>query len=370
MSLRHLAKTVAAEALCRTGADRLWTAPQNRRELVLGYHQVVDDVRNAGPSIPAMIITTAMLEKQLDWVGRHYRFVSLGELGQRLESGATEARPLAAVTFDDGYRDVYEHAFPLLRRKGIPGAVFVVTDFMGTDRVMMHDRVHLLATRIVAQPPAVRARLVERLEHLEPVRALGEVAGPRPPGAFALMRALLESLPAAGLEQLVQELVEAGGWKEQPAPALRVLDWDMVRTMHRGGFTIGSHTSTHPLLTREEGERVRQELSGSRERLEREVGAPVRHFAYPDGRFDGAVVGAVAQAGYRFAYTTCRHRDAGRPLLTVPRRLLWENSCRNSAGGFSSSLMRGQVRGLFDLVGRCRQSHRAPAPASRQPMTA
>jgi peptidoglycan/xylan/chitin deacetylase (PgdA/CDA1 family) len=330
MNLRHLAKTVAAETLCRTGVERLWSAPAAPRALVLGYHQVVEDERKPGPSIPAMVISTAMLERQLDWVGRHFRFVSLDELGRLLESGAAGERPPAAVTFDDGYRDVYEHALPLLRRKGIPAAVFVVTDLVGTGRLMTHDRLHLLLAR----------------QH--------------PRDAFTVMRGLLASMPSARLEHLMQALEPAGGWPEDEFSELRALDWDMVRTMHRAGFTIGSHTSTHALLTLEAPDRVRQELWASRRRLEDELGAPVRHFAYPDGRFDGGVVDAVAEAGYAFAYTTCRHRDRRHPFLTVPRRLLWENSCRDAAGRFSPSLMRGQVRGLFDLFGRCRQDHRSP----------
>jgi peptidoglycan/xylan/chitin deacetylase (PgdA/CDA1 family) len=359
MSLRLLAKTMAAETLCRTGADRLWSGRAAQRVLVLGYHQVVQDARNAGPSIPAMVISTAMLEKQLEWVGRHFRFVSLDELGQRLESREAGERPLAAVTFDDGYRDVYEQAFPLLQRMGIPGAVFVVTDFVGTVRLMLHDRVHLLATRLLAEPPSSRARLIGRLLDAGPAPALEEIERQRPHDAFAVMRALLESARSARLEALVAMLAEAEEGDEEDVSELRVLDWDMVRTMHRAGFTIGSHTATHALLTLEAPDRVRQELAESRKRLEDELGAPVRHFAYPDGRFDGAVVDAVAEAGYRFAYTICRHRDRRHPLLTVPRRLLWENSCRDSAGRFSPSLMRGLVQGVFDWFGRCRQDHRA-----------
>lgn len=335
MRLRLLAKTVAAETLCRTGADRLWSGASAPRTVVLGYHQVVEDVRSAGPSIPSMVISAAMLERQLDWVGGRFHFVSLDELGGRLESGVVE-RPLAAVTFDDGYRDVYEHAFPLLQRKGIPGAVFVVTDVVGTSRLMRHDRLYHLAGRI------------------------GAGSG-QPRDAYGSMRALLESTPSDGLEELLQAKAPAAGWEDERFPELRALDWDMVRTMHRAGFTIGSHTSTHALLTLESRDRVRQELSTSRKRLEQELGAPVWHFAYPDGRFDDVVVDSVAEAGYRFAYTSCRHRDRRRPHLTVPRRQLWENSCRDARGRFSPSLMRGMVHGVFDWFARCRPDHRAAA---------
>jgi len=366
MRLSLLAKEVAAETLGRTGAHRLWSGRAAPRVLVLGYHQVVEDERNAGPSIPAMIISTAMLERQLDWVGRRFRFVTLDELGHQLESGGAGERPFAAVTFDDGYRDVYEHAFPLLQRKGIPGAVCVVTDLVGTRRLQFHDQLYLVVARALAQPLSARAQLVMRLRRIAPVPGLEEIARPRPRGAFAVMRRLLETVPPAELEMMVHVLGEPREWEEESFSELRILDWDMVRAMHRGGFTIASHTSTHARLTVETPERARQELSASRKRLEEELNAPVRHFAYPDGCFDGAVVDAVAEAGYEFAYTTCRHRDRRRPLLTIPRRLLWENSCRNSAGRFSPSLMRGLVQGVFDWFAPCRQDHRAAGVARRQ----
>ena len=135
--------------------------------------------------------------------------------------------------------------------------------------------------------------------------------------------------------------------------------------MHRAGVTIGSHTRTHALLSHEDPTRVRDEVDGSRQELERRLGAPVCHLAYPDGRFNGAVVDEVAAAGYRLAFTTCRHRDLRHPRLTVPRRLLWQNSCTDGAGRFSPALMRCQVQGVFDRIGRCRQDHAAPAPRAQ-----
>jgi len=371
LSLRAFMKTAAAEALCRTGGDRLWDAAGWDGVLVLGYHRVVPDYREAATrGNPPMLTSVSMLERQLDWVGRRFRFVSLDELGDRLESGAKGGRPLAAVTFDDGYRDAYEHAFPLLQRKGIPGAVFVVTDLVGTTRLLTHDRLYLLLVRTLAEPPAAQAHLARVLRRLGlRLPDLGGAAG-GPPRAFAAACALLETLSPAGLEQLMQALAQAVGPVEEQFPELRAMDWEMLRTMHRGGFTIGSHTSSHALLTGESSGCVRQELETSRSRLERGLGAPVRHFAYPDGRFHGGVVDAVAAAGYRLAYTTCRHRDARRPLLTVPRRLLWENACQDGGGRFSPAVLGCLVHGVFDVVSGCRQQHEASASWRAEPLSA
>lgn len=357
--LRALAKTAAAETLCRTGAGRLagaWSARRNDA-LVLGYHQVVEDCDRSGGAIRAMRISTRMLERQLDSVGRDHRFVSLDELGEHLEAGTPTARPLAAVTFDDGYRDFHEHAFPLLKRKGVPAAVFVVTDLLGTSRLQRHDRVYLSLAWLLAQDggPARFLRILAGLGLPRP--ALRSVGAGLRPNVFAAVRALLETLTSADLERAVAAFDAESGAPEAAHPELRPLTWEMVAEMSRAGITIGSHTRSHALLTHESRDRVREELRTSREMLETRLGTPVRHFAYPDGRFDAAVVDEVAAAGYRYAYTTCRHRDPRRPLLTVPRRCLWENSSGDRSGRFSPAVMQCQVRGVFDFVNPCRQSH-------------
>lgn len=131
----------------------------------------------------------------------------------------------------------------------------------------------------------------------------------------------------------------------------------MLSEMQRAGMTIGSHTRSHALLTNESRQKITEETAESRRELERRLGITVHHFAYPAGQFDSDTVEAVAEAGYRFAYTTCSHRDPARPLLTIPRRMFWENSCLNALGQFSSTMMSCQVKGTFDFRRSCAQAH-------------
>ena len=106
-----------------------WQSGRGNEPLVLCYHRVVERVDEHPSSAPAMLVSRATLERQLAGVDRRYRFVGLDELARAVEDGsaASAKRPLAAVTFDDGYADVFHVGFPLLRRMGIPPAVFVPT---------------------------------------------------------------------------------------------------------------------------------------------------------------------------------------------------------------------------------------------------
>src|SRR6185436_9199872 len=92
---------------------------------------------------PSMLISTAMLERHIDWLARRYSIVSLDEIGAYLECPRGLRRPLAAITFDDGYSDVYYHALPLLQRKGVPAAVFAVTGLINTPSPQLFDRLYL-----------------------------------------------------------------------------------------------------------------------------------------------------------------------------------------------------------------------------------
>jgi peptidoglycan/xylan/chitin deacetylase (PgdA/CDA1 family) len=362
LRVRSLVKTSVARALCWTRADVLLgaLADSARNTLVLGYHRVVDDFSTEAPkTIAAMLITRRMLETQLDWIGRRFRFVGLDELGERLERRNELAGSVAAVTFDDGYRDVYELAFPLLKRKGIPAAVFVVTDLVGTRKLLAHDRLHLALVRAFARwanpARALRRLLVGlgvRLAGMEQWSGAGWTAD-------SVMVWLLRSVPRGHIVQIIDALEDEVGFVEAAARRLLPMTWEMLTKMQRAGVVIASHTKTHAWLPLEDRERALEELEGSRLELEARLQLTVRHFAYPDGRFNQETAAMVAAAGYRFAYTTCSHRDPRYPLLTIPRRMLWQNSCLDRRGLFSPAIMSCQVRGVFNLLGACEQNHAA-----------
>ena len=134
------------------------------------------------------------------------------------------------------------------------------------------------------------------------------------------------------------------------------LTWPMIIEMHRAGIIIGSHTRRHVSLPAESMDTVVAELDGSKRAIERHIGAPVPHFAYPGGQFTPREVEALERAGYRFGYTACPHQDSRHPTLTIERLLLWEGSSVDGDGQFSPPFF--AVR--FTICGR----RRGPAPGS------
>jgi glycosyltransferase involved in cell wall biosynthesis/peptidoglycan/xylan/chitin deacetylase (PgdA/CDA1 family) len=353
--LRRLGKSAIAHGLARVGADRSIgrLTGVGKEPLVLGYHRVVEDSTAAAPrGVPNMGVRVSTIERHLELVGQRFRFVSLDELGARIEEG--RASGLAAVTFDDGYADFYEHGFPLLRRKGIPAAVFVVTGCLENGSGFLHDRVYAALENALSRWGARRLRAF--------LAQKGFGVTDLPDRAFPATRTLLRSLDQEALTRICATLeLECGD--SDPTP--RSLTWDQVARMSRAGLTVASHTRTHTLLTRESKDRVIEEIAGSRAEIEQRLGVCVAHFAYPDGSFDAAAVRAVAAAGYRYAYTGCKHRDLEHPLLTLPRRVLWEGSTLGALGRFSAHVLSGQINGIFDLADRCSDDHGAALARAR-----
>lgn len=339
-----------AAALSRTGIDRMMAGRQ-KQPIVVGYHRVVEDFDSAAEtSIPSLLITPRTLERHLDWIGRHYRFVDLDGLGKRMESGESEGRPVAAVTFDDGYRDFHDIALPLLRRKGIPAALFVVTDHVGTNRPQAHDSLYLLLARRIARAMDNGPRMLRRFGGIR----LPDVANL---GPYQSTRVLLETLPLAAVERVIEALEAEDPLSPNMLESFMPVTWEMLHECRRAGVIVGSHTRTHILMPNETEARAKHEALASREELEGRLGTAIRHFAYPSGIFNARSVAIIAAAGYRFGYTTCGHRSPEYPVLTLPRTILWENACVDDRREFSEFILSCHVRHAFDFVSGCRQRH-------------
>ena len=351
-------KSALASTISRTHelglAEALARGPE--RPLILGYHRVVDDFEGiAAREMPSMLTSTAMFERHLDLVGRHFRFATLDEIGEHLATGEPFTERVAAVTFDDGYRDNYEYAFPILQRKGIPAAVFVVTDLVGEPRWQIHDKLFHLITKAFAawdDPRREMSTLLRTLD-LPAGHLLRNRAATSSP--MTTVSALLPDLSMTNLKRVMAalEATTGNGFHDISLS----LTWPMIVEMHRAGITIGSHTRRHVSLPAETTETVVAELEGSKRTIEEHIATPVVHFAYPGGQFTPRDVEALEKVGYRFGYTACPHQDQRHPTLTIERLLLWEGSSVDGDGEFSPAILHCQVHDLWPPARSCGRVH-------------
>ena len=256
--LRNQVKSAVASAIAKVHDRGLAGARGQYQPLVIGYHRVVEDFEaESTVEMPSMLTSVAMFERHLECLARSFRFVSLDEIGDRLLNGLPFTEPVAAITFDDGYQDVYELALPILERKGIPAAMFVVTDLVGRPAWQIHDKLYHLVAKAFRCWEDPRARMYGLLSDLGlPAHDLARRSNVVNP--MVAVSTLLPELPQADVRRLMTglELSVGNGFHNVPL----TVTWPMVNDMRRRGFTVGSHTSTHVSLPVESPDRIAAEL--------------------------------------------------------------------------------------------------------------
>lgn len=271
-----------------------------RGVLVLNYHRVGDHA--AQPWDHTLWSASAEgFDAQLAMLSAEAEVIDPGEVEASLRSGRRGRRVL--LTFDDGYRDNFELAYPLLRRHGLTATFFLATGFIDSPRVAWWDEIAWMVRH--AQPEQ---------------RAMQEAT-------IAGLVARYKSLPRDRAEAFLDELAQRTGSGRCPAEQARDLwmTWEMARELRAGGMTIGGHTVTHPVLARVPIDDQEREIAGCAERLERELDEPMRSFAYPVGTRDSFTQETqrlLRERGVQLAFSFYGGRAGAAPPwdpLDVPR---------------------------------------------------
>ena len=282
-----LLKSAAAAAFHHAGglAAVRWLNRQGLR--ILMYHRFSD---------------RAALARQCAHIRRHYQPVSMATVSQWLHAGGSLPPYALAVTVDDGYGDFQEAGYPVFAEYGIPVTVFLVTDFIDRKSWLWFDRVvyafrHAKVSEASVEMPDGNV-LRFKLESAVSRRAAGQH-----------LADLAVALSPADRRELVGELPRLlkTEMPEQAPAEFRPLSWDAIRLLAASGVEFGAHTKTHPILSAlTDPEELREEISGSKARIESELDRPVLHFCYPNGKMRDiglAAAETVRAAGMRTAVT-------------------------------------------------------------------
>jgi peptidoglycan/xylan/chitin deacetylase (PgdA/CDA1 family) len=239
------------------------------------------------------------LERQCDWIRRHYRPVSMREVAESLDSGNSLPPDSLAVTVDDGYLDFFTVGYPVFRAHGIPATVYLATDFLDHRAWFWWHRI--LYAFLHSSHSSVRCPILGY-----PLLLKSESA--RREGASQIIERA-KSLPESERLALCNEIHDRLDVPLPPEPPTEwsPMSWNQVRELCQQGVEFGAHTKTHTILSTVAGpERLQEEIFFPKRRIEEETGNPVLHFAYPNGKWrdiDDHATAAVREAGYRTAVT-------------------------------------------------------------------
>lgn len=263
-----------------------------RHALILTYHRF--SVGGASGTL-----SSTVFEWQIRYLHSRFNVLSLGEFVSCLTRDAPMPPRSAVITIDDGYRDAYEIAFPILRRYRLPATLFVTTSFVDRTGWMWGDKL-----RYILQYAADLTRpftISGRPYSLDSASG-SAVGGSRSP----TIHTALARLSMEDRDRQIERLAVTLGvtLPELPGAEFEAITWDQAREMDRHGVAIESHTVHHPTLTYLDEPAMRRELIDSRTRLETVLERPVGLLCYPHGDHNDRVVTAAADAGYRGAVTT------------------------------------------------------------------
>lgn len=353
--------TRAALRLVRAGIFEIVGAHERQRRTldgsraaILMYHRVLP-ARDAeeGRIESGMYVTPSTFEHHMSWLSDRYRVLPLAEIVTRLIGGKPLPERACALTFDDGWRDNFEYAFPVLRERGIPATVFLVASRVGTAGGFWFDD------------------LVDRLSLLTPEQQAAFAVRLGAPPRGEPIRSVLEWLKTVDQHVLERALASI----DRLAPRARgsgdrlLLDWSEIQTMARFGIDFESHGLSHKALTALSPAEAEHELTASL-RLMLDYGhARHRLLSYPFGAFSDPIRRLARACGYRAALTTNRgtaskdsdlwqlprvglHDDISRSRVEFHRLVPGRIAAPGGSGRPGQSPTRGSLRsGLRNALG-------------------
>jgi len=267
--------------------------------LILAYHRIVsvDEPQTYPLDLGLISATRDEFDSQMRAVREFANPVSLDTIADAVTRGGTLPERAVAVTFDDGFRDTFEAALPILKRHAVPATVFVSTDFIESNEPFWFEITAHLMLRIPpraivfdecpeglpsADDPAARRESIGKLHRL-----LKTCANPRRRALVEEWRVRFAHLIDARADDLSRPIAKA-----------------QILEMSRDGIDFGSHTVSHPNLALESTDVIERELRNSRTCLELLLEKPVRSLAYPFGTpdtYDARVMKAAHACGYELA---------------------------------------------------------------------
>lgn len=271
------------------------------------YHRVLSGEELTRYSYQTgMTVSIDTFRMQMEYISRHCRPVSLGDFTDHLQRNVPFETMTVLVTFDDGWRDNFVNAYPILKERQIPAVIFLPTDYIDSNRHFWQQELAeiILAIRNKALKNdewwRARAEVLDHIVH-KAVTSSEE-------GLTLALANLLNDQKKKTINQ-IQKLIESlrrafDDTEKHSDKADTFLTWDEVRTMAYDGIEFGSHGKNHSLLTVISNKEAEQEISGSKTDAEKHIGEQIKAFSYPNGNYNDAVMNLVKQEGYLLAFGT------------------------------------------------------------------
>lgn len=296
---------------------------------VVTYHYVRDMRLTPYPEIKGLRVS--QFEQQLDYLCRTYEMITLRDYLQFVEGTKGIPKKSCLLTFDDGFKDHYETVLPRLSARKVGGIFFLITQPLAENKVAKVHQIHFLMASLGQR--AFEREFVATLKELFPDFNLMSFTGETIAEATyryddqettRFKKLLNYQIPYNERDKVLETLFEKHFGDEPSFSRSLYLSWGEIGEMYKAGLIFGSHTHTHPVLSRLSKRQQLFELKTSRDIIDARLGSKAFPFSYPYGgedTFSDNTIASLQRLGYYCAFSVIRGVNQGKPDLYKLKRM-------------------------------------------------
>lgn len=323
-----IARHLAFPVLVKSGASRILAYQSKHPCLILNYHGVVDQPQ---PEISVNHMSTKAFDDQISYFKRNFNLLGLDDFIEMVHSDKPSPKKSILITFDDGYANNYDYAFPILQKHKAPAVIFPVTGLIGSNNASWYDYFdltkHLLTDSTISNKIKIIANdfglIFHNLENLHTLTEQFKSFDSVKKDAF-----LLQYMNIVGDD----DFHDSGKTK-----FWTMLNEEQIREMSASGLiTFGSHTVTHPNLDLIDPTIARKELTESKALLEKITGKSVKSIAFPDGGYNDSIKNLVREIGYSTMFSVTPKCESDERENDIFRRFSVPNTTTTSSVIFNA----------------------------------
>ena len=273
----------------------------------------------------SMWISPETFKDDLAWMTKHGEIVSLKTI---LDFTYKNSKPLFAITFDDGWVDNYEYAYPILKEHAAPATIFLVTGAIDSENIFwVEDFLYKIS---VKQNNMTRPDTLTKLQHCAFKHGIN--ISKENINTQSLAEDFVEKLKPLAQNLRKTILTDAYRLLELDTTPIKghILSWKQINEMFYNDVDFGSHTHNHEILQYSDSKTTLNELNISKNIIDDNLCRSTKFFCYPNARYNNDSAELVEASGYSHAFRIHNlpvTQDTN-PFL-IPRFLLNESVCKN-----------------------------------------
>ena len=248
---------------------------------ILMFHRVTDTFFDI-----SLLVKQKTFEECIEYIAQSYPVISMDFLSQNFDKWERIPDDSFVITFDDGWIDFYDVAYPILSRLKIPATVYLTTGFVSSKCSYWQERLNNLFLQILANKKLFLKK--DNIISTSEINLKLKDLISKSDGKSIIFR-FIDYLKKFTDDIILKTISDLEAFlKEQEimisdGEHRSFVNWDEVNSINEPDISFGSHTINHPILTNEQTDVIEDEICRSKEIIEKETGRRVLHFCYPNG---------------------------------------------------------------------------------------